>query len=182
MSDLVETSFNGLIRPHGLAQIKQVFGDIDRFIRIAHDGRQMLDPEFERAYLAVVQMPFALPVAGKPRVNGRGEPGECVNRFRCHALLAPRFEAIFNRIFEEDLEYLLNSFGGCFQYRKKRSRRGLSVHSWGIAIDLNPETNAPGTDGDMHEDIVRVFKESGFIWGGDWRHKDPMHFQYCTGY
>src|SRR4030067_873062 len=163
MGDLVETSFNGLIRPHGLTQIKEVLGDIDRFIMTGHDGRPVLDSEFEGAYLAVVQMPFALPVAGKPRTDGRGKPGECVNRFRCHILMALRFETIFNRIFDEDLEYLLMSFGGCFQFRRKRNGRGLSTHAWGVAIDLNPETNAPGTDGDMHEDIVRVFKEAGFI-------------------
>jgi hypothetical protein len=34
----------------------------------------------------------------------------------------------------------------------------------------------------MREEIIGVFKESGFIWGGDWKRKDPMHFQYCTGY
>jgi hypothetical protein len=31
---------------------------------------------------------------------------------------------------------------------------------------------------------VAAFKRSGFAWGGDWSgaNKDPMHFQYCTGY
>ena len=32
--------------------------------------------------------------------------------------------------------------------------------------------------------IVAAFKRSGFVWGGDWSGagKDPMHFQYCSGY
>ncbi len=174
MDQFKEISFLGLIRPHGLAQIKSIFGDIERFVRPGRDGRPALDPEFERTHLAVVRMSFALPVAGRP--------GECVNSFRCHEKLAPIFQALFDRIFAEDLEYLLNSFGGCLQFRSKRNGRGFSTHAWGIAIDLNAETNLPGTRGDMPDDIVKVFKEAGFIWGGDWRHPDPMHFQYCTGY
>jgi hypothetical protein len=174
MDNSFEISFDGLIRPHGLAQIKRVFGDIDHFVKTGPDGRPRLDAEFEKAYIAVVKMPFALPLAG--------HPGECVNSFKCHKLLAPKFDTLFKKIFDSDLEYLLNSFGGCFQFRHKRSGSGLSTHSWGIAIDLNPETNSPGLNGDMREEIIGVFKESGFIWGGDWKRKDPMHFQYCTGY
>ncbi len=57
------------------------------------------------------------------------------------------------------------------------------THSSGIAIDLNPETNRTGTPGDMDPQIVAVFKQHGFKWGGDWLgRKDPMHFQYCSGY
>ena len=32
--------------------------------------------------------------------------------------------------------------------------------------------------------IVKVFESFGFTWGGRWsgRGKDPMHFQFCSGY
>ncbi|MCU0972135.1 MAG: M15 family metallopeptidase [Gammaproteobacteria bacterium] len=41
-----------------------------------------------------------------------------------------------------------------------------------------------GTAGDMDARLVELFEGFGFLWGGRWagRSKDPMHFQYCTGY
>ena len=83
-----------------------------------------------------------------------------------------------------DLRDKLRSYGGCFNFRAKRSGSKLSTHAWGIAIDLNPETNGMGRDGDMPAGIVRVFESFGFTWGGRWSGagKDPMHFQFCSGY
>ena len=57
----------------------------------------------------------------------------------------------------------------------------LSMHSWGIAIDINPATNAYGTQGDIPAEFVQAFKDVGFSWGGDWKTPDPMHFQYASG-
>ena len=36
----------------------------------------------------------------------------------------------------------------------------------------------------MDAALVALFKQAGFTWGGDWkgRERDPMHFQFCTGY
>jgi hypothetical protein len=61
----------------------------------------------------------------------------------------------------------------------------LAVGAWQRhrAIDLNPETNALGTAGDMSPRVVQVFRHFGFAWGGDFRRRpDPMHFQYATGH
>jgi len=77
-----------------------------------------------------------------------------------------------------------DTYGGCFNFRAKRSSSKLSTHSWGIALDLNPETNGMGREGDMAPGIVEVFESFGFTWGGRWSGagKDPMHFQFCSGY
>jgi hypothetical protein len=77
----------------------------------------------------------------------------------------------------------VHAYGGCFNFRPKRNRAQLSAHCWGIALDLNPEDNQMGTRGSIDPRLVAVFRRFGFEWGGDWKtRKDPMHFQFCTGY
>jgi len=75
---------------------------------------------------------------------------------------------------------------GCWVPRHKgwSSKRGLSLHSWGCAIDLNARTNCMGTPGNQDMRIVEAFEEVGWFWGGRWskRNCDPMHFQRAGGH
>jgi hypothetical protein len=98
--------------------------------------------------------------------------------------LIETFPEVFAAIEREGLKDEIRSFGGCYNFRSKRTSGKLSTHSWGIAIDLNLETNAQGTSGGMNPDVVEIFRRFAFKWGGDWsgKSKDPMHFQFCTGY
>lgn len=72
-----------------------------------------------------------------------------------------------------------------YNYRSKRGGGGLSTHSWGIAIDINPDRNPYqlGNWGDPQTDIppniVDIFRQYGFQWGGDWAgQRDAMHFEW----
>ena len=161
-----------LSRPHGLDEVLSTFGNIYDFIR--DDGT--LDPKWESAYLARARLPFAIPLSW--------EPSRMVRSVYCHSHLAELFVEVFTALDAEGLRGAIRTYGGCFSYRSKRSHTKLSTHSWGISIDLNPESNWPGGKGDMDEAVVNVFRRFGFEWGGDWsyRSRDPMHFQFCTGY
>jgi hypothetical protein len=70
-------------------------------------------------------------------------------------------------------------FGGCYvpRFIGHDPRKGLSLHTWGIAVDLNVPGNQRGTAGQINRDVVAIFKKWGFAWGGDWRWTDPMHFE-----
>ncbi|MGH3431465.1 MAG: M15 family metallopeptidase, partial [Thermocrispum sp.] len=57
---------------------------------------------------------------------------------------------------------------------------GLSLHTWGIAIDLNVAGNQRGTAGEIDREVVRIFTRWGFAWGGDWSWTDPMHFELAA--
>jgi hypothetical protein len=168
--------FDGIKRPQGPEEIIEIFGDIGRYVHAGRDGKPRLYTRFEYDHITTVRLPAPIPLAGRP--------GQFADKVRCHRLLAPKFEAILKEMAAGNLQSQLQSFGGCFCFRPKRRGGGYSTHSWGIAIDLNPETNLPGTPGHMNDSLVWLFKNHGFIWGGDWKgkSKDPMHFQYCTGY
>lgn len=92
----------------------------------------------------------------------------------------------------------------CFNYRVVEGSSSLSKHAYGLAIDINPLYNPYVTyekDGtekvspvaalgyadrsvnfpykiDEEDLCCRLFKEHGFIWGGNWNSlKDYQHFQ-----
>ena len=161
-----------VVPPVGLAGIVREFGDVREFVEV--DG--CLDARWEMESLQVVPLPFPLRLAW--------DHSKAVSSFRCHRRLVGIFADVFERIVAVGLASKVTSFGGCFTYRLQRTGAKLSTHSWGIAIDLNPETNALGCAGDMDPGVVRVFRDFGFEWGGGWvgHGRDPMHFQFCAGY
>lgn len=92
----------------------------------------------------------------------------------------------------------------CFNYRVVDGTTSLSKHALGLAIDINPFFNpyvvykedgttyispqGSETYADRSKDFAykidendlcyRLFKEHGFVWGGDWNScKDYQHFQ-----
>ena len=161
-----------LVPPRGRDQIIETFGDIFSYIRPDHT----LDPKWQLDSLVTIPLPFSLPLSW--------DPARQVQHMTCHKLLSPVFEEVFQTISSEGLQSQLTSFGGCFSFRPERNGTRLSSHSWGIAIDLNPESNQQGTAGNMDPSVVSIFRNAGFTWGGEWqgRTRDPMHFQFCSGY
>ena len=169
--------YPGLVRhgldiepPRGYQGICQTFGNIEDYIR--DDGT--LSPSWEEEVLALARIPFSIPLSWDPSSKAR--------RIRCHKLLVPVFEALFQEVVERGLRPLVRTYGGCYCFRRMRGGSHLSTHSWGIAIDLNPDTNPLGSPGDMAPELVGLFQEFGFTWGGRFTRPDPMHFQFCSEY
>jgi LysM repeat protein len=158
--------------PHGFQGICDAFGNLPAYIR--DDGT--LDPQWESERLTRAALPFPIPLSWDTTQNVMG--------IRCHKLIAPLVEEVFRQIAAQGLKNAIQTYGGCFAYRPKRLGTKPSTHSWGIALDLNPNTNAMGTVGNMDPRLVELLEGYGFIWGGRWagKNKDPMHFQYCSGY
>lgn len=86
---------------------------------------------------------------------------------------------------EEFLKFLQNP-GGTYKFRNIAGTNRLSMHSFGIAIDINVmQSNYWLWEHEEYEyknkiphEIVKIFEKYGFIWGGKWYHYDTMHFEY----
>lgn len=92
-------------------------------------------------------------------------------------LVAPLSEA-FGTIINRGLINQLHSWDGCFCIRTKKSGSGTpSLHSWGLAIDINQADNQYGKPPAMSPELVACFTDAGFDWGGYWKIPDGMHFQ-----
>jgi hypothetical protein len=71
----------------------------------------------------------------------------------------------------------LKTWDGCFNIRKKRGLSSMSLHSWGLAVDLNTFENGLNMTPKLSAGFVKCFTDNGFIWGGTWTRKDGMHFE-----
>jgi hypothetical protein len=161
-----------LTPPNGLQEILATFGDIYKYLKA--DGT--VDPKWEIDQMASAPLPYPIPLAWDTSIQAKS--------MRVHRKLVPTINDVFKAIDAAGLKSKVRTYGGGYSFRAKRTSSKLSTHCWGIAIDLDPTTNALGSAGDMNPGVVEVFRSFGFKWGGDWTGggKDPMHFQFCTGY
>jgi len=106
------------------------------------------------------------------------------NEITVNKIITPYLDNIQKEVVDAKTGYNFTNVT-CYNYRSKIGGGGRSLHSWGIAIDINPESNPyqPGNYGPPQSDIpiqiVNIFKKYGFAWGGDWPgERDPMHFEW----
>jgi len=141
------------------------------------DGRA--DRAWEDANLELVVPTFQMVLAW--------DPDTPLKRFMFHKRAAPALRRVLGEISRRydlvDIQtYGLHLWGGANAFRLRTGSHELSVHSWGCAIDLNPEVNRFGRRyvehlGMMPMAVVDMFRAEGFVWGGLWRKPDAMHFQ-----
>ncbi len=86
----------------------------------------------------------------------------------------------------------ISNIGGTFNWRNISGTNRLSMHAFGMTIDLNvsysnywqwdckcKDENANlKFRNKVPQKLVEIFEKHGFIWGGKWYHYDTMHFEY----
>lgn len=99
------------------------------------------------------------------------------NKIYCNKDMVAPLTAAFNNLITRNCAKELKTWDGCFNIRNKRGLSSPSLHSWGIAIDVNAAWNGLGKEPVLSAKFVKCFTDAGFDWGGTWQRKDGMHFQ-----
>jgi len=133
-------------------------------------------------YLVYITLPYKMRIAWDRK--------NYATRIQCHKLIADKLLAVFNDLlshygYDEIVRLGIDLYGGCFNYRFMRgSTTTLSRHSWGTAIDLDPDRNL------LHETaktarfarpeykpMIDVFYKHGFVGLGPEQDRDWMHWE-----
>jgi hypothetical protein len=101
--------------------------------------------------------------------------------FSGNYILEDPFKAALQKIIAEGLADEIHSFEGCFNIRPMKSGGTPSVHSWGLALDMDASTNPfswTKLTTSWSKGFVKCMTSVGFEWGGLWTKPfDAMHFQ-----
>lgn len=108
------------------------------------------------------------------------EIGVIPKRLYCNKIIVTPLSQAFTNLIDREFVKELKTFDGCFNVRRKRGLKSLSLHSWGIAVDVNAAWNGLGKEPTLSEGFIKCFTDAGFDWGGTWTRKDGMHFQLKT--
>ncbi|WP_193753153.1 M15 family metallopeptidase, partial [Sphingomonas endophytica] len=80
--------------------------------------------------------------------------------------------------------YELDLCAGVHVFKLKTGGENLSIHSWGAAIDLSHLINGWKIKHSkdpkkkmMPLEVVKLFEDEDWTWGGKWKYADAMHFQ-----
>ena len=105
------------------------------------------------------------------------EIGLIPKRVYCNKDMVVPLSHAFNNLIQRDLVKEIVTWDGCFNIRKKRGGSTMSLHSWGVAVDLNAYANCFGCKPKLTAKFVKCFTDAGFDWGGTWSKPDGMHMQ-----
>jgi|APSaa5957512535_1039671.scaffolds.fasta_scaffold32299_3 hypothetical protein len=130
-----------------------------------------------------ILLPYAMKIAW--------DLDKSVSRITCHEKVADNMQGIFEEVLDEyglggvrDLR--LDLYGGCLNVRKMRGGSRYSMHSWGIAVDIDPAHNQfrwtksrAQLSRAEYEPFWKIVEKHGAISLGRERDFDWMHFQFA---
>ena len=105
------------------------------------------------------------------------EIGVIPKKIYCNKDLVKPLSIAFANLIKTGFVRELKTWDGCFNIRKKRGASSASLHSYGVAIDVNAAWNGFGKKPTLSSGFVKCFTDAGLDWGGVWAKPDCMHFQ-----
>ncbi len=141
-------------------------------------------PNEEGTYLVTIDLPYPMRLSWDKDTK--------VTKMRCHRLVADKFKAVFADLLAHygiaEIQRLgIDLFGGCFNFRKMRGGNDYSRHSWGVAIDLDPDRNQLKETAKTarfarseYKPMIDIFYKHGFKSLGVEKGYDYMHFEIAS--
>jgi hypothetical protein len=117
------------------------------------------------------------------------DTSKVINRFSCHEKVHDSLENILGEVLntygEAKIKSLgLDQFGGCLNVRTTRGGSRYSMHSWGIALDLDPANNRLRWNHTKakfaraeYKSFWRIVGDQGWVALGPAKDYDWMHLQ-----
>ena len=122
------------------------------------------------------------------------QKGKIPKKVYCHPDLIPHLTQAFKNLISTGRWVELQTWDGVVNFRPIRgyedkyaalmkagkieeAMKYLSIHSWGLACDVNAATNGLGKPSTLTPEFVKCFKDADFDWGGDFKRVDAMHWQ-----
>lgn len=134
----------------------------------------------ESKYMVLWQVPADIQEAFKHvRFSALGTTGFPKKIYCNKDALHPLWAALQN-IIAKGLTKELKTWDGAYVIRPQRgSLTSISMHSWGLAFDVNAAENVFGKKPKMSEAFVLCWLNAGFNWGGSFKapRTDGMHFE-----
>ena len=136
-----------------------------------------------------VQMQLYLTTIKVPVIDENGKSSTI--QLTIHKKLEREITAVFSELKAIGFP-VRKSDTAAYNWRNMVSGSSRSHHSYGCVVDLNWNSNPmigvtagsyrPGTDPySVTSQVVQIWKNHGFYWGGDWKTtKDYMHFTYTN--
>lgn len=148
------------------AQVKLRFGEFAMRVNPGSDGVFVPDPGWTSRWIVSTHVP---------------QLGEV----KCNRAVVADLTAAMAEVTARGLGWTVHSAdfarqGGCYNPRLTRVSHGvsLSAHSWGIAVDINVDTNPLGATPRQDARLVAIMARHGFSWGGRWLRPDGAHFEW----
>lgn len=125
--------------------------------------------------LVEIELPELVGVPGFPKSG----------KIKFHKKAAPHLQAAIKELHQKGLIKKILSFDGAWLPRTVRGNSEVySIHTFGIALDLNSRFNIfgrlppPADQEGSIVDLVPIFEKHGFYWGGRFQRQEGAHFQY----
>jgi hypothetical protein len=103
---------------------------------------------------------------------------------RCNKIMMPQLRAALSELEQRGLSHTIDrsEYAGCYvpRFIGRDPDKPLSMHAWGLAVDLNAVTNPMGAPSKQDPRMVAVFESWGFRWGGRWDPPDAHHFELAA--